>query len=84
MSQTIQLNDEAVLNVSWCGASEGILWVDGLSMTLLEALTIFSDSSKTSIITVQPEAKIHEGYTTLIHLSVTYGGLTKVALRKEV
>lgn len=83
MQQTIHLNDDSELEVAWCGAAEGVLWVDGLNLTMMEALTIFSDKTKTSIVTTNPQGAVHEGYTNLIHISNTYDGLTKVALRKE-
>ena len=79
----IKLSDETELDVNWCGASEGILWVDGLHSTLLEAMAIFSDPLKTTSITA-PDEKVHTGYTQLIHVSINYDGLVKVALRKAV
>ncbi len=84
MNQTITLNDDTTISVVWCGVSEGVLWADGLPMTLLEAMTIFSDNTKTSKITVALPETIHEGYTELIHVSTNYDGAIKVALRKEV
>jgi hypothetical protein len=79
----IQLNDGSELEVNWCGAAEGVLWIDGLNLTLLEALPIFSNPSKTASITA-PDEKVHTGYTQLIHISINYDGLVKVALRKAV
>lgn len=78
----ILLADNTELPVTWCGANQGVLWVDGLTTTLMEAITIFSDSTKTARI-VAPGGIIHENYTNLIHLSLTEG-LLKVALKKEV
>lgn len=75
------LNGGSELDIDWCGESEGVLWINGLQMTILEAVTIFSDTSKTSHI-VAPGDIAHDGYTQLIHLSLNEG-LVKVALRKE-
>lgn len=83
MPQTITLYDGTILEVKWCGSAEGVLWADGLSMTFLEALTMFSDKTKTAKITVSPTEIVHEDYTNLIHMSTNYDGLIKVALRKE-
>lgn len=82
MLMKILLNDATELRISWCGAADGILWVDGLSLTLAEALVIFSDPTKTAHI-IAPGERVHDGYTTLIYLSL-YDGLVKVALKKEV
>lgn len=79
----IKLSDETELDVNWCGAAEGVLWVDGLHLTLLEAMATFSDPLKTTSITA-PDEKVHDGYTNLIHISINYDGLVKVALRKAV
>ena len=79
----IKLSDETELDVNWCGAAEGVLWVDGLSLTFVEALGIFSNASKTASI-IAPDEKVHVGYTQLIHVSINYDGLVKVALRKAV
>ena len=79
----IKLSDETELDVNWCGAAEGVLWIDGLHLTLLEAMAIFSDPLKTTSITA-PDEKVHVGYTQLIHISINYDGLVKVALRKAV
>ena len=78
----ILLADNTELDVSWCGANQGVLWIDGLTTTLMEAITIFSDPVKTAHI-IAPGNVSHDGYTNLIHLSLTEG-LVKVALRKEV
>ena len=78
----ILLNDGTELEIDWCGASDGVLWADGLHLTLMEAIAIFSDITKTCKI-VAPIDIIHTGYTKLIHLNLSFEGLTKVALRKE-
>jgi len=78
----IRLNDGDELDVSWCGASEGILWVDGLNLSLADAATLFSDPAKTSTI-IAPVNIIHTGYTNLMHISINYDGLIKVALKKQ-
>lgn len=77
----ILLNGGTELDVKWCGASDGVLWVNGLAMSIQEAAVIFSDTSKTSHI-VAPGDIAHDGYTQLIHLSLNEG-LIKIALRKE-
>lgn len=80
-SKKILLNDGTELEMAWCGASDGILWVDGLHLTLMEAFVIFSDFTKTTKI-IAPIDIVHEGYITLIHVSLNFDGLVKVALRK--
>lgn len=82
MLQKILLNDGTELDVTWCGDADGILWIDGLHLTLMEAITIFSDVDRIYKI-VAPVDIVHNGYTKLIHLSFSRGGLTKVALRRE-
>lgn len=78
----ITLNNTITYQIGWCGAADGVLWIDGLDMTLSEAVTLFSDTVNTSHI-VAYESTEHDGYTELIHLSLNYDGLVKVALRKE-
>jgi gentisate 1,2-dioxygenase len=77
----ITLNNNQTFHVRWCGAADGVLWIDGLDMTLAEAVALFSDTAKTSHIVAYDSVE-HDGYTQLIHLSLSEG-LVKVALRKE-
>jgi hypothetical protein len=76
----ILLNDGSEYVVKWCGANSGVLWIDGLVMTILEAIPIFSDQTKTSHI-IAPGNVSHDGYINLIHISAA-DGLVKVALRQ--
>jgi len=48
-----------------------------------EALPIFSNPEKTSVITVYGDV-VHENYINLIHLSVEQDGQVRIALRKGV
>ena len=77
----VTLNNNDTFQVKWCGAADGILWIDGLDMTLSEAVTLFSDTDNTFRIVAYNSIE-HDGYTQLIHLSLNEG-LVKVALRKE-
>lgn len=81
MPEKILLNDNTELEVAWCDAADGVLWANGLHLTFMEAVTIFSDLAKTSKIVGSMDI-VFEGYTNLIHISL-YKGLVKVALRKE-
>jgi len=76
----IVLNDGVTFQVQWCGASDGVLWIKGLDISLLEASAVFSDVNKTSRIIAYGNIE-HEGYIKLIHLSLQEG-LVKVALHK--
>lgn len=78
----ITLNNNQTFQVKWCGAADGVLWIDGLDMTFVEAVVLFTDITNTSHIVAYGNVE-HDGYTELIHLSLDYGGLVKVALRKE-
>ena len=79
----ILLNDNTELEIERCGASEGVLWTVLPGLTMLEAMTIFSDTSKTSKIIAYNDFE-YLGYTELIHISIDYDGAIKVALRQEV
>ena len=81
MQKTILLNDGTEFNVRWCGAAEGILWIDGLNLSFADAIAIFSNPEKTARITAFGGIE-HDGYITVIHMSL-YEGLLKLALRKE-
>ena len=78
----IKLNDGTEIEVSWCGASEGVLWIDGMKMDIMSAVSCFSDPEKTARITA-PYDIIHDGYTNLINISL-YNNEVKVALRRGV
>ena len=83
-AKKIRLNDGTELEVNWCGASEGILWIDGIKMELVDAVFLFSDPTKTSSITA-PDERLHEGYTKLIHISLSpIDGQIKLALQKQI
>lgn len=80
----IRLNDGSELEVKWCGAAEGILWIDGIKMELVDAVTLFSDPTKTAVI-VAPYEIIHEGYTRLINISLSpIENDIKLALQKRI
>ena len=80
----VRLSDGTELEVNWCGASEGILWIDGIKMELMDAVVLFSDPTKTSSITA-PYEILHEGYTKLINISLsTIDGQIKLALQKQI
>ena len=80
----VRLSDGTELEVNWCGASEGILWIDGIKMELVDAVVLFSDPNKTSRITA-PYEILHEGYTKLIHISLSpIDGQIKLALQKQI
>lgn len=76
----ITLNNNQTFQVRWCGAADGVLWIDGLDMSFADAVFIFSDISKTSKIIAYRSVE-HNGYTELIHISISQG-LIKIALRK--
>ena len=78
----IKLNDGSELEVKWCGAAEGVLWIDGIKMELVDAVTTFSNPEKTARI-VAPYEIVHDGYIKLINVGV-YDNEVKVALRKEL
>ena len=80
----VRLSDGTELEVNWCGASEGILWIDGIKMGLMDAVVLFSDPTKTSSITA-PYEILHEGYTKLINISLspTVGDI-KLALQNQI
>ena len=77
------LNDGSEHRVTMCGAAEGVLWIYLVNSTMQEALPIFSDPEKTSVITAYGDV-VHENYITLIHLSVEQDGLVRIALRKGI
>ena len=80
----VRLSDNSELEVNWCGASEGILWIDGIKMELVDAVILFSDPTKTSSITAPYEIR-HEGYTKLINISLSpIDGQIKLALQKQI
>ena len=78
----VRLNDGTELEVNWCGAAEGVLWVDGLHIDMARAFSIFSDHTKTSTI-IAPYDEVHVGYTNLINVSESTVDTVRVALRKE-
>jgi hypothetical protein len=78
----MQLNDGTPHAIKRCGASDGVLWIVLYDMTIMDAAVIFSDPAKTSHITAFNDF-IYDNYTELIHISLDYDGLVKVALRKE-
>ena len=83
-AKKIRLNDNSELEVNWCGASEGFLWIDGIKMELVDAVVLFSDPTKTSRITA-PDEILHEGYTKLINVSLSpIDGQIKLALQKQI
>ena len=65
----VRLSDGTELEVNWCGASDGILWIDGIKMELMDAVVLFSDPTKSLSITA-PYEILHEGYTKLINISL--------------
>lgn len=78
----LKLNNGAEYMVNWAGAADGILWISGLDIPFIEAVNLFSFSGNTSTI-VAPGNIIHDGYTTLLHVSLESDGTIKIALRKE-
>ena len=62
----ITLNDGLELEVKWCGASEGVLWIDGIKMDLIDAVNTFSNPDKTARI-VAPYDITYDGYIKLIN-----------------
>lgn len=71
----------------FCGlASVGILYVDILGVTLLDALTAFSDSANTRHMEYisGEETKVYEGYTKIIGVEYAYNdsSAVRVALRR--
>lgn len=82
MKNEIVLDDGTKLTVDWCGASDNILWIDGLTIKMGGAFTIFQDSNKTMRIR-DPQNTEFYGYTELIHVSKNVNDTTKVALRRH-
>lgn len=83
MACQLQLADNTIYQVTRCGeSSNNNLWIDGLDMTLVEAVAIFSDPTKSSHIVAYGNVE-HDGYTKLIHVSLSNEELIKVALKKE-
>lgn len=86
--RTITLSDGTTYTVSMCGASGGVLWItiDGYEGSMLDAVTTFSDATKTASIAHAAGENDHvtfAGYTTLTSLQFdNEGGLT-IALKKE-
>lgn len=71
----------------FCGlASVGILYVDILSVTLLDALTAFSDFANTRHMEYisGEETTVYEGYTKIIGVEYAYNdsSAVRVALRR--
>lgn len=77
----VLLADETELQVKYCGEDSNILWMEVYGLTIPEAVSIFTDKTKTSKI-IAYENVVHEGYTNLIHVSVREGTIA-VALKKE-
>lgn len=83
--RTIKLNNGTVLNVSDCGAADGILWIrltEPISIT--KAALTFSDSANTSVIHHEygDNDKVDfVGYTELVSLQKQSEG-TLIAMKK--
>lgn len=80
--EKVVLNNGMSLDVVWSGAAQNILWISGLSMTIKQAVDIFT--SKEHLSKIEPSSESpYIGYTELFFVSIEDDGLIKVGLRKE-
>ena len=83
LNNVITLANGTTYQVEWFGDADSVLWISGLSLSILEAATVFSASENTNHIEGSYD-KVYDGYTTLINISDNRDGKIKVALLKEM
>lgn len=84
---TFTLNNGKIYDCPFCGlASVGILYVDILGVTLIDALTAFSASANTRHMEyiAGGETTVYDGYTKVIGVEYAYNdsSAVRVALRR--
>lgn len=84
---TFTLNNGKIYDCPFCGlASVGILYVDILGVTLIDALTAFSASANTRHMEyiAGGETTVYDGYTKIIGVEYAYNdsSAVRVALRR--
>ena len=77
----VVLNDGTILSVYYCGASDGVLWMDGIEMSIMDCASLFANTSVSSKIIAYGDIE-HLGYTKVVSLSLN-DGVVKVALRRD-